>query len=218
MGFELFCATVIALLFGMAICFGGYRFFLVLLPIFGFFFGFALGAETLQAIFGVGMFASVTSWIVGFLVGACFALVSYFFYIGAVIVIAGALGFGLGVALMGLFNLDTLSFITWLVGIVLSVVVIGLTLCFNVQKYVIIVGTAVAGAALVIGTLVLGPGGVKLADLVANPVQVALRNSPIWTLLFFALAAAGIAIQVVANRRFEVQTYNRLAYQTEGGN
>src|SRR4029079_18211019 len=100
------------------------------------------------------------------------------------IVVAGALGFGLGVALMGLLNLDTLSFITWIVGIVLSVAVIGLTLYFNLQKYVIITATALGGAALVIGTLVLGPAGVTLAQAVANPVQVALRNSPIWTLLF----------------------------------
>jgi len=53
MGFELFCATMIALLMGLVICFGGYRLFLVLLPIWGFFFGFALGAQTIQALFGI---------------------------------------------------------------------------------------------------------------------------------------------------------------------
>jgi len=44
MGFELLCATMIGLLFGAVICFGGYRFFLILLPFWGFFFGFGLGA------------------------------------------------------------------------------------------------------------------------------------------------------------------------------
>ena len=33
MGFELFCATLIALLIGLVICFGGYRLFLFLLPL-----------------------------------------------------------------------------------------------------------------------------------------------------------------------------------------
>jgi len=37
--------TVIALLFAAALIFGGYRFFLFLLPIWGFFFGFGLGRK-----------------------------------------------------------------------------------------------------------------------------------------------------------------------------
>jgi hypothetical protein len=52
MGFEMLCATIIALAFGTLVCFAGYRLFLVLLPIWGFFVGFALGAHTIQAIFG----------------------------------------------------------------------------------------------------------------------------------------------------------------------
>jgi hypothetical protein len=54
MDFALFCGTMIALLVALVVCFGGYRLFLFLLPIWGFFFGFALGAQTLQALFGQG--------------------------------------------------------------------------------------------------------------------------------------------------------------------
>ncbi len=62
MGFELFCATLIAIILGLVVCFGGYRLFLILLPIWGFFFGFFLGAETVQVIFGIGFlgFETVT--------------------------------------------------------------------------------------------------------------------------------------------------------------
>ena len=100
MAFELFCATMIALLFGLAITFGGYRLFLVLLPIWGFFFGFALGAETLQILFGIGFLATITSWVVGFIIGALFAVFSYMFYIFGVAILAASLGYGLGVGLM----------------------------------------------------------------------------------------------------------------------
>ena len=79
--FELLCAGVIVFLFGMLVCFAGYRFFLFLLPIWGFFFGLWLGAESMQALFGVGAFATVTSWVVGFVVGVIFAVLSYLFYL-----------------------------------------------------------------------------------------------------------------------------------------
>ena len=56
--FALAVTAVIALFFGSVLAFAGYRFFLVLLPIFGFLFGFGLGAQTIQAIFGEGFLST----------------------------------------------------------------------------------------------------------------------------------------------------------------
>ena len=105
MGFELLCMSIIALLIGVAVCFNGYRWFLVLLPILGFFWGFGLGAQTLQALFGIGFLSTVSSWIVGLIVGLVFTVLSYFFYIVGVAIMAGSFGYSLGVGLMGLFGL-----------------------------------------------------------------------------------------------------------------
>lgn len=210
MSFELLCATLIALLFGTIVCFGGYRLFLVLLPIWGFFFGFALGAQSIQLLFGQEFLATVTGWVVGFIVALLFAVLSYLFYIFAVALIAGSLGYGLGVAIMGIFSAD-LTILTWIVGIVLAIVVIGITLYFNLAKYVIIIATAVGGAAATIGTLVVGVEHVQLLTLAENPVQVMLEGQFIWTLLFLLMAAGGIAGQIMANRNFEIETYNRYA-------
>ena len=69
MGLDLLCASLIALLFGLAVCFAGYRFFLALLPIWGFFFGFALGAQALQALFGIGILATTGLGGAGLIVG-----------------------------------------------------------------------------------------------------------------------------------------------------
>ena len=57
----LLCVGLVGLLFATAVTFGGYRLFLVLLPIWGFFFGFGLGAQTVQALFGDGFLATTTS-------------------------------------------------------------------------------------------------------------------------------------------------------------
>lgn len=211
MAFELICMTVIALLFAAALIFGGYRFFLFLLPIWGFFFGFGLGAQAVQALFSDGLFATVTSWVVGFVVAIIFALASYFFYAAAIAVVAGALGYMLGVGIMDLFGLNGLSLITFIVAIVLAVAMIVVTFRFNLQKYVIIAATAIGGAALAIGTLMLGVGGASLVQLVEHPVRLLWQTSPFMAIVFVLLAIAGIAVQIQANRRFEIETYNRFA-------
>src|SRR4029434_9372030 len=100
MTFESLCGTLFALLIGLAICFAGYRSFLILLPIWGFIFGFGVGAQALQSLFGVGFLSVATSWIAGFVVGAGFAVLSYLFYAFAVGLIAGSLGYALGVGLL----------------------------------------------------------------------------------------------------------------------
>jgi hypothetical protein len=210
MGFELFCATMIALLMGLVICFGGYRLFLVLLPIWGFFFGFALGAQTIQALFGIQFLATVTSWVVGFVVGALFALASYLFYVVGVAVLAGSLGYALGVGFMHLIGLD-FSLLVWLVGIALGVVVVGVTIYFNIQKYVVIAATAIGGAGFIVGTLMFGMIGMTLAKFFKNPIRLALQDSPLWTIFFLVLAVAGIVVQIMTTRAWEMEPYeNRI--------
>lgn len=85
------------------------------------------------------------------------------------------------------------------------------TFRFNLQKYVIIAATAIGGAGLVVGTIMLGVGGVSLLQLAESPVRLLWQASPFMAIVFVLLAAAGIVIQIQANRRFEVETYNRLA-------
>ena len=211
MAFELFCMTTIALLFATALIFGGYRFFLFLLPIWGFFGGFVLGSSAIEALFSTGLFATVTGWVVGFVVGAIFALLSYFFYAAAVAVAAGFLGYMLGVGIMDLFGLDGLSFITFIVATLAAIGAILVTFRFNLQKYVIIAATSIGGAALVVGTILLGVGGVDLLRLAQSPVRLMWQTSPFMAIVFVLLAVAGIVVQIQANRRFEVETYNRFA-------
>ena len=195
MAFELFCATMIALLLGLAVTFGGYRLFMVFLPIWGFFFGFGLGAQTLQILFGVGFLATVTSWVVGFITGSLFAVLSYMFFSFGVAILAGSLGYGLGVSLMAWIGFNP-GIITWLVGVVLGTALIIVALLFNLQKYVVIIGTSVWGAGLLIGTLMMGVVGVSLTRFVENPIRLMLQDSWAWTVLFLVLAIGGIFVQL----------------------
>jgi hypothetical protein len=207
MGFEVFCATLIALFLGAVILFGGYRLFLILLPIWGFFFGFGLGAHTVTLLFGQAFFATITGWVVGFVVGALFALLAYFFYAIAVAIVAGSLGYAIGVGFMNLIGLDG-GFLVWLVGIALAVVVIFVTFKWNLQKYVIILATSVGGTLVIVGTFMFGLAGLTLVKLAENPVKYAFNDSPFWAIFAIILVIAGVAVQLRANSAWEIEPYD----------
>jgi Domain of unknown function (DUF4203) len=209
MTFELLCAVLIALLIGVAMTFHGYRWFLILLPIFGFVWGFGLGAQTMQAIFGQAMFATVTSWVVGLIVGVVFAVLSYFIYLFGVAIFAGAIGYGVAFAIMSAIGMS-LNFITWLIGIVAAVALAFVVLKFNIQKYVIIIGTALAGAGVIVASSIyaFSPAIQKalIAEYTAASVKLAISQSFWWWLIFILLVGGGIYTQIVTTRNFVLVT------------
>jgi hypothetical protein len=200
---------MIALFFGSVLLFGGYKFFMFLIPIFGFFFGFGLGAQTVQALFGDGFLATITGWIVGFGVAVIFALLSYLFYFAAVGLIGGALGYALGVGLLEAIGLN-FGFLVWMVGIVAGIVVAAAVLIFNVQKLLVIAATAILGAGVIVGTFLFLFGG-PATQLMQNPVRMALQGSFLWTLTFILLALLGAVAQFESTKHLEVETYNRFS-------
>ena len=208
--FALALTGLLTLFLGYVLAFAGYRFFAVLLPIFGFLFGFGFGAQMIQALFGGGFLSTLTSWAVGLCFAVAFAAFSYLFYLVAVAIIAYAAGYALGVGVLQALGLD-FGFLVWVVGVVLGLAVAGAALALNVQKYVVIAATALLGAGLVVGTFLFLFGGLPPAETVANPVRTALQGSPLWLLAFLLVAGLGAAAQFRTTRGWEARTYNRLA-------
>jgi hypothetical protein len=202
--------ATIALLFGLVVVFSGYRLFLVLLPIWGFFAGFILGAQTIDFIFNTGLFATVTGWVVGFFVGMLFAVLSYLFYFIAVGIISFSLGYGATVGILAWIGLDT-GWLIWLIAVVVGVALALVVYRFNLQKYAIIVATAAGGTGVIIYTMLVLFNGAIAVSLLKNPVQLAIDNSFWWLLFFLVVAGLGIAAQIQANRSFEADAYNRLS-------
>ena len=211
--FALMCGGMIGLLFGLVLCFAGYRLFLILLPIWGFFFGFALGAQSIQALFGEAFLATITSWVVGFIVAAVFAILAYLFYIFAVAIISFSLGYAATVGLLMAIGMQW-GLIVWLAAVVVGVVLGVVVLRFNIQKLVIEFATAFLGAGAIVGVFLALFGGLPSSQLVQNPVAVALQNSPFWMLVFIILGIVAFAVQYMHNRSWEVQTYNRMSETT----
>lgn len=204
MTFELFCMTIIALLIGMAVAFNGYRWFIILLPFWGFIFGFGLGAETMQAVFGTAFLAEVTSWVVGFFVGLLFAVLSYLFYFIGVALFAGSAGYALGVGLLALIGVD-FGLIPWLVGVVVGIVVAAVTIIFNIQKWVIIFFTATGGAGVIVGSLLFALGVINVADLGEHAVQAVLQDNIFWLIIYLVLAILGFLSQFATTQTYVLE-------------
>jgi hypothetical protein len=213
---ALTCVAMIGMLFGFMLAFSGYRLFLFLLPVWGFFWGFGLGAQTIQAIFNTGFLADVTSWVVGFFLGLVFAVLSYFFFAAAVALAAGSLGYSAGVGLMLAIGFD-MGILPWLVGIAVAILFIIGTFALDLYKWMIIIATSIMGAGVIVGTFLFLFGKLPASQFVANPVKAALNDSPGWWLLGIVIAVLGIVFQIGTTRYWSIRSYNHWAEMTEEG-
>jgi hypothetical protein len=204
--FQMLFGSIFALLVGAAFLLWGYRIFLVLLPIWGFFAGFWLGAHGITMLFGGGFLATTTGWIVGFVGGLVLALFSYLFYALGVAIVAGVIGYAIGSGMMAAMGL-TAGWLLFIVGISVALMVVLLTLILNLQKYVIIALTAFGGAnAILLGVLLL-LGRVTTTGLsgAGNAIQPVLADSWFWSIAWAVAALLGIFYQVRSNRVYHWQ-------------
>ena len=147
---------------------------------------------------------------VGFIVGAIFAVLSYLFYFIAVGIISFSLGYGATYAVLAWIGMESAEFLIWLIAVVVGIAVALVVYYFNIQKYAIIVATAVGGTGLIIFTL-LALGGMGPIELMLDPVKKALDESFWWLLFFIVVAGLGIIGQIRANRDFEAEAYDRFS-------
>ncbi|MCJ7511937.1 MAG: TMEM198/TM7SF3 family protein [Anaerolineales bacterium] len=201
MAFSLLCGAVVALAFAAAVCFAGYRLFLVLLPIWGFVFGFTLGAQAIQAITNGNFLGDVTSWVVGLVVAVIFAVLSYLFYFIAIALFSFSAGYAAGVGFMALIG-SQFGLVNFLVGLALGVGVAFVVLRFNVQKWVIIIATSIIGALAMAGIVLFGMPAMSTAVVDLDVVAQALRAYPFMMLLALVAAVGGIVVQYRSTRTF----------------
>lgn len=189
--------AIVALLLGAAFCFFGFRFFLILLPIFAFVLGFNVGTDATTAIFGDGTFATVTSWVVGFIAALAFAIFSYLFYYIAVAVLGGAVGYALGASAWGLIG-NEYGAIALVIGLAVGVVFAVGVLMLNVPKYLVVVLTALGGAATILAGWFILIGKIPSDNIHWTQVGFLIRDSWFYLIVWAVIVAAGIIVQMRA--------------------
>ena len=197
-------AALFAIVAGAAFIFWGYRLFLVLLPIWGFFAGLWFGAQAMTLLFGSSFLATTTGLFFGLILGLILAVLSYLFYFIGVAIVSAIAGYALGTGLMTGLGLSS-GFLSALVGLAVAVIVVVLVLRFNVQKYVIIILTAIGGANAIILGFLIAFNRVELGSLLSagDAIRPVLQSSWFWAIAWAALALVGIVMQIRTNRTYE---------------
>jgi len=190
-----FLIGILAIIIGAAFCFAGFRFFLLLLPLWGFFIGFNVGTDAITALFGDGSFATVLSWLGGFVLAIIFAVLSYLWYWLAVVLLAGGVGYAVGQGLWGLIFGTSFGFVGFLLGIVVAVVIAGVALVLNVPKYLVVILTAAGGAVTVLGGWFLLIGKIPSDQVHWSVVGQQIKDSWFYLIVYVVIAGLGIIAQ-----------------------
>ncbi len=194
----------LALLVGLAFTFVGYRFFLILLPIWGFLAGFAIGANAVASLFGEGFLSTITGWGIGFILALVCAVLAYLFWYAAVVILAGSVGYAIGGSALGAIGIDP-GFLTFLAGIALGAVFLIAALVLNVPRYVIVILTGLGGAAGVVLGVALVVGRVPVAALGdAGLLGAVINDSLLWAAAWAVLAIAGMFVQLRTFAEFKL--------------
>jgi hypothetical protein len=207
----------LAVAIGLGFTFWGFRLFLILLPIWGFFFGFLFGAGATTALLGDGFLATTLGWVIGFVVGIVFAVLSYLYYWFAVVFIGASVGYAAGLGLLHWLGNGGDNFMGFLFGLVGAIIIAAIVVVLRVPKYLIIVLTAIGGAFAAVTGVALILKQVTLDELnggIGGTVHAVDSLSWLWGLAAIILAGVGIAYQIRLTALSEEIAYE--AYRNPG--
>ena len=152
MSLEGILVGLLAIAIGLAWAFYGLKLFVILLPIWAFFFGLVTGAQWASEVFGkgdAGFFITTLSWIIGIVFGLVLAAIAFFWYYAAVVIMVGALGYMLGVGFFEWLGFGT-GLIALVVGLLLGAVFAVAAFLLGVPALLVVVVSAFSGAAAVV--------------------------------------------------------------------
>jgi hypothetical protein len=190
---------LLAIAAGALFCFRGHLAFRLVIPIWGAFVGFGVGAGLVASIGGDAFLQTAVAWIVGAAVAAVFALLAYTFYEVAVAVAMGSIGFSLGASLMMALDVSW----TWLIvlaGVALGVLLAAAAIAADLPMILLSVLSALAGASAITTGAMLLTGTLDTRHFSDESVTTR-AGDPGWYVLYAVLAVAGIVVQARSARR-----------------
>lgn len=200
---EALIIAVFLLILGIAFCFGGYKWFMILLPVLAFLVGFVIGAAAVSGVYGDSMLSLIVIIVAGLIVGLLLAVLAYLFFNLAVILLGASLGFTIGSGLAYYLGFES-GAISFIVGIIAAAIVAFLAFRLNLPKYIIIALTALIGSEAIIAGILLMVGYTEPSDLQLGLLGSMLSHSVAWSFVWLVLAAAGAAIQLHRARLYEL--------------
>lgn len=205
---------LLALGVGALFCFRGYLAMRIIIPIWGAFTGFVLGAAVVASFTDEGFLGTLLGWIVGALVAMVFGLIAYLYYEVTVIVAMLSIGFTLGTTVMVAFDVQW-SWLVILVGVAVALLLAILAIVADLPTVILVVLTSFAGAsAMVLGVMLL-VGRADTEEFRTDALVASIDDAWWWWVIYVVLAVAGLIAQV---RLVEgLRTSVRTAWTDAGG-
>lgn len=186
---------IVFLVIGSLFCFRGYLTMRVIIPIWGAFTGFVLGASLITTFTDEGFLRNLTGWLVGMAVGFAFGFIAYLYYEISVIITMASIGFTLGTTLMVALDV-TWSWIIILVGVVAAIALAFLAIVSDLPTVLLLGLTALTGASVIVLGLMLLTGQAETANFRTEVLVDSIDDQWWWWLIYVALAAVGMAVQI----------------------
>ncbi len=186
---------IFAIIAGGVMLFAGQYVLRVLLPIWGFFAGFAFGAGLFADLADERFLGSVLGWISGLVCALLFALLAYLYYAVAVVVAMAAFGFAIGSGLVVALGIDW-NWVAVLVGVVVGAVLGLVAVLGNMPMIVLAVISSIAGAVSVVAGLMLMFGSLNSSDFSGAAFTQSVNDSWGWYLTLVVLIFVGIVAQI----------------------
>jgi hypothetical protein len=188
---------ILAILFGAIFCFWGYFAMRIVIPIWGFFAGFMLGAGATSAFDDSEFLSTVLGWVLGLFIGLLFAVVAYLFYEIAVVLAFASIGFAFGAGLMAAFNIDW-DWVVVIVGVAVGVVFGIVAAMSELPMLLLVIFSTIAGALTITAGLMLLFGAIETEDWSNDSVIDLIDDDWWWWVIALGLAIAGILAQLRA--------------------
>jgi hypothetical protein len=185
---------ILAIIAGGAMLLAGQFVLRLVIPIWGFFAGFAFGAGLVAELADERFLGTVLGWVLGLVFALVFAVLAYLFYYVAIILAMGAFGFAIGSGVVVALGIDW-NWLAVLMGVVVGLILGVVAIVGNMPMIVLIVFSSIAGAVGVVGGLMLLVGSMNSADFTRGDFTSTIDNGWAWSLLLLVLALLGILNQ-----------------------
>jgi hypothetical protein len=211
MSLEQILVGLLAIGIGLAWAFYGLKLFAILLPLWAFLFGLVSGAQWGQEVFGEGFFATTLSWGIGIVFGLILAVISYFWYYAAIVILAGALGYALAVGLFVALGSGT-GVIVVLIGLIVGAIFAVGTFLLGVPILLVMVVSALTGSIAVINGVFILLGQFTVQDLNAGLFGSLFNQGLVATIAFIVLAVVALMWQI-RDVGSSIQSVDRSSYR-----
>ena len=208
MTFETIFVGLLVLVVGAAFCFGGFKWFPILLPLWGFAVGFFIGSSRVYSLYSESILSIMVVIVAGLILGLMLAVVAYLFFNFAIIIIAASTGYFLISSMIVSLGFEP-GLISAIVGLIIAAIIAYIAVRINLPKYVVIFFTALDGSLIVFAGIFILIGVVPLDDLYYGVVRVVIGNNATWRLLFIILAITGSMIQLRRAKGYAMDTQSQ---------